>query len=138
MGMGYGANFDVIIAEEDVKKICSREGAKLDSLINEYGSSWEDVAQASEYSNEIEGVDEKGNNVIWDAIEVVLKAFKERTGIGLDFHYHDSDSHGDRYDEVNGVYYSLNWNDCYQITPQYKQLREIGVDATMKYWVTYG
>jgi hypothetical protein len=138
MGMGYGANFDVVISEADVKKICIREWNRLDDIIDEYSSSWNDVGIAVQYADEVNGVSKEGSDAIWNAIEDLQRAFKERTGISLDICHHDSSGEGSRYDDVDGQFFVLNWNDCFKPSPEYQQLKERGINVDIKYWVTYG
>jgi hypothetical protein len=62
------------------------------------------------------------------------EAFKKKSG-GLDLAlgFHDSDDRGDRYDEVNGLYW---WVDgMYQLTAAGKRFRK---DVTRKFFVQFG
>lgn len=53
-----------------------------------------------------------------DYVEEFRLEFFEKTGIKVYLGYHDKENHGDIYDEVEGLYFELEFGDVYQMTDE--------------------
>ncbi|WP_182102474.1 hypothetical protein [Niallia taxi] len=141
MGMGYGCNFGMIISREEVLKVAPNEFKALEEKLEELEVSLDTLAQAVHYSELIsdEDVTDEEAETLDSLWEKVTEAFEKQTGIGLLLSYHSKSDEGDRYDEVDGAYFELSWNDVYKLSPEAQKLKEnLGVNFGLKGWVTYG
>jgi hypothetical protein len=138
MGMGYGANMELIIGLDSLENIVPNEMKALLDLIDSADSSLDSLATSTFYDDVMEDVTEEEDKAIQEAFTVMTDAFKSRTGIDLSLGHHDSDGDGSRYDEVDGAYFALKWSDVYELTTQAIALRNMGAVFTLKSWVTYG
>lgn len=129
MGMGYGACIVDVIEPDAIKKICNQEWQVFESslLANE---DYDNLgAFAEEYASSGGGC---GCDTC-ESFDLLLAAFKRSTGLELGIGYHNSDDNGDRYDDVNGVYF---WVDgMYQLTPEGATLKDV---VERKSFVTFG
>lgn len=137
MLMGYIACSEWVISNEKVKEIVSNEYDKFIKTLLDNDISIEKFAMEAQFIDD----------VVWDdfcsesglAYEELIKAFKDKTDIGIYLKYHDQEVDGDRYDEVDGAFFVLDWNDMYQLTPEAKAL--IGNDTsdniTVSHWVYF-
>ena len=71
------------------------------------------------------------------AFKKVADLFKEKTGLSLCLSCHDSDSNGDRYDDVDGTYYTLDFYEEYKVSDKAKALNDT-FPFDMRLFVTYG
>jgi hypothetical protein len=112
MGMGYSACYADVIDEKDLIKIgnCGELVKKLKAVFDgQEEFSFEEFARGEADSSEVQL---KGDKVF----EELQKEFKEKTeGLTLYINYHDSDANGDRYDEVSGVFWTVDG--MYMLTP---------------------
>lgn len=145
MGMGYCASYADTISEEDIKKICGvvaekffnkfnyNEGEKVGRNEDLYAvfakEACYDCEDLREYCVE-EEVDE-----IRKTYNELQKNFNEKTGLDLLINYHYFEE-GDRYDEVDGVFWDVN--NAYQLTPEAKKLIDSGIKIDRKFYVTFG
>jgi hypothetical protein len=116
MGMGYGANFAETVEQDFIKEVCPEAlEAFLGSL--DKGSDDDDnyLIDLDTFACECACMNDDALN--FPPYERLCEAFKEKTGIGLNLSYHDVESDGDRYDGVDGVYWSLDFEDVYVMTP---------------------
>lgn len=138
MGMGYGANMELVIGLGSLESIVPNEMKALLDLIDSAGCSLDSLATSIFYDDVMEDVTEEEDKNIQEAFTTMTDAFKSRTGIDVSLGFHDSDSEGSRYDEVDGAYFALKWSDVYEETVQATALRNMGAVFTLKSWVTYG
>lgn len=127
--MGYGAAFCESIEEESIKKFCPKEYDYFIDLIDEREIDLEEFAKNA-------AVNELGDYAkdIVKAYTDLQKAFTKETDLGLYIDFQDPDS-GDRYDEISGIYWAVNFDDMYQLTPAGKK---IGNLVTRKFYVVFG
>lgn len=139
MSMGYGANMEWGIELEDIKKVVPDELQAFLNALDNFGITLDDVAHAFTYDEYVDELTEQQNKEVTDAWEDLRNAFLNKTMIGLELRYHDSNSQGSCYDDVDGAFFILNWSDVYQWTPEFKMLMQMdNVKPQVKYWVTYG
>lgn len=140
MGMGYGANYAQTVSDEFVKEICPEEHKAFFELIEKYKLPVEHIARNwnfVDFNDLCEYFDENlSDGEVNEAVEKLNTAsadlesvFKERTGgllLGMD--EHDSSEEGDRYDDVDGWFWTVDG--VYQRTPageKFKdQISEVG------------
>jgi len=126
MGMGYGANYADVVAEEFVKKTCPKEYA---AFADDVGRGYDFEAVAREIQQEgLESIAPK----IRKAYTALTKAFNKKTGLELGVGYHSVED-GDRYDEINGAYWSVDG--VWVRTPAGKKHR---AQITRQFFVTFG
>lgn len=137
MAMGYYGIQVVHIKDEDIKKIVPKEFFNLKSFAEKSGLTLNDVAIAEHYNDALKttiNIEEK----VFNLLESLYIAFKEKTEIGLYLAYHDNLNYGSAYDEIDGYYFALDWGDIYTFTPAAKLLQKLGVDFEDKDFVVYG
>lgn len=141
MGMGYGANNILALNEEKLRKEFEQEFKALEATLEPVELSLKELAQAEQYQSsvqdEYEDISNEQETLIYDALDKLTDAFKDTYGFTLHLGYHDSDSEGGRYDDVDGVFFSLSYGEVYTIKPEARVLNEkIGFED--KFFVTYG
>lgn len=136
--MGYGANMDTVISIEDIGKIAPSEWKRLKDLLEEADVTLDALAVAVQYGDNIDEAPEEKEDAIFQAYTSLVDEFKRQTSIGLEVRHHDSSDSGSRYDDVDGAFFSLAWNDVYEYTGQMKALLDKGFKPEMKFWVTFG
>jgi hypothetical protein len=159
MGMGYGSNFADVIEFEDVEKLCPDEVGSLTKALEKYGVAMETLAQAFRWEEpelddlqtavgegapetldekDWDAYEEQGVQEIAEAFENLKAAFAQATRVGesnltLSIGYHNAEDDGDRYDDVDGVFWAVGG--LYQLTPSGKK---IGDKVERKFFVTLG
>lgn len=142
MAMGYGANTAEVITLEDVKKLELEAFRLLEATLQDLGISWDDFGEMVAFDSVLH---DKDDNIISKDIEKELidllgafyKEFQKETGIGIELCFHNKENNGDRYDEVEGAFFGLNFGDVYTLSPEAKKLKERLFFDT-KYFVNYG
>lgn len=138
MSMGHSAAFADVIEEKGLLKIAPKEFKALQDLLAKYEVSLEDLYRAIEDQEPLVGRDEDDDEQVEKELKTALKklraAFKKNSGgLSLGLGYHNSDDNGDRYDEVNGIYW---WVDgMYQLSPAGKKNRKL---IERKFFVQFG
>lgn len=124
MGMGCAGAYADVIEESAVKKFCPKEFQALQDAIDGTSFAWEDIARAGQY----EDIAQACSPEIEKVFLVLTKAFEKKTRLSLSIAYHDSESEGDRYDDVNGIYWCVG--NMYQLTSAGKKMKKY-VDRKM-------
>lgn len=133
MGMGYCAGFSDVIEESELIKIgnCEKLLKKLRLLKSD---ECDDVLIAIAQGHDL---CELGNKTfekrVYRASENLMREFKKVTGLELSFSYHDSSNEGDRYDDVDGFFWSVGG--MYQLTKAGKKYAKI---INRNFFVTFG
>ena len=144
MGMGYGANYADVVADKTVKKIVGKK--LLDDFMKKYEAL--DCTEPAELLNytAVEAPDKKFNDdtpervALRKAWHAVHDKFKEKTDVDLLVEFHSSEDEGDRYDEVDGLFFYISQVDLYQPTPAYQKMMErFGKNVVeRKFYVIFG
>jgi hypothetical protein len=137
MGMGYGAYFEWVVEEEKLKQVCEEEYGELSEVLKKFKVSFDELASAICYQSEIE-VEEEEVNEIFFSFDQLVKRFKEKTDLTLHLGYHDSSDSGDRYDELDGYFFAVDFSEIYELTPVAKKAKEQGINIRAKTYVSYG
>jgi len=144
MSMGYSACFSEVIDNDTLIKVVG-DKALVDDFVQQYDnydfgnlSRFELNESLNTYHNKKR--DESKYAEIYKAWHKLYTAFKEATGLTLLVDYHDKEDDGDRYDEVNGMFFCLCVSELYQPTEKYKKLMEkFGEDVIdRKFYVSFG
>jgi len=101
MGMGYGANFVDTVTEEFVEEVAGAELENFKQALENIEVEISTFAQEAEFDQ-----DEYGDEVD-QSYDALVKKFEAVTGLGLDIGYHNQEDEGDRYDDIDGVYWSV-------------------------------
>jgi len=126
MGMGYGAGYADTVEDKFVKKMCPIEFKELDKLLNKHEIDWEEFAREAMYGEyEIDEIEK--------AFVKLQKKFEKNTRLELGIGFHDQHDEGDRYDEVNGVYWCVGG--VYELTTAGKKYES---KIFRKLFVTFG
>lgn len=131
MGMGTSAAYADTVTEEFIGEIAPVELATLKSALEKEGNSMEDFAQDNQFGGDLGYVD--FGDEVHQAYDELLVKFKEVTGLQLDVSHHDSESEGDRYDDVDGVFWTVGG--VYQLTPAGKKYED---KITRSHYVIFG
>lgn len=137
MGMGYGACFEWVVSEESVKQVCEEEYRELSEVLDKFEVSFDELASSICYQSEIEAEEEEVDEIFF-SFDQLVKRFKEKTDLTLHLGYHDSNDNGDRYDELDGYFFTVNFSEIYELTPVAKKAKEQGIDVSLKTYVNYG
>lgn len=149
MGMGFGANFVVAIQEVDVARIVGKPLMKkyneaLDAL-EAAGGGRDEFARDIFYSMAGDSLDKgipeqvKAHDEALALYEKIRSVFQKKTGIELLLGFHDQEEEGDRYDDISGAFWHLDFTDCFPASKQFTALRKkckkrIGIN----HFVTFG
>lgn len=137
MGMGYGANITVVIEQEEISKLGLSSFLRLFALLEQHEVELDELASCIRHDDSLDGLEEEQEEEIFKAYEAFQEEFQQATGVGIELCYHSQSDHGDKYDQVDGGYFALDWHDVYQMTPQAKALKE-KVHFEDQFFVTYG
>ena len=134
--MGYGSNYAYVIEEESIIKIVPKEYRQFQEILENLGQTMDTVASDLSIGGPISNVNADDIEKIYESFKYLKEKFKEITEIGIDLMYHDKEN-GDRYDEVDGAFWILYWDDVVELTPNVKKLEQL-CDFKVKQWVTFG
>ena len=139
MSMGTSACFAEVISEDNIKKILGKKSRKLTSFIKLFNKLEESEGASCLIEYLVEGnlnaisdpddKDIKRLDTLWTEIKDTVML---NTSMELIVSYHDKESDGDNYDEVDGLYFEFPHGDLYEKTPAYKRLRERLGDEVVK------
>lgn len=135
MGYGTSANYADVVQASFVKKMCPQEYKAFLKALKDEGVTLEDFA--SEVSHEAEGE----SAIVFALWEILQSQFTKYTMIhsgasnGLTLHlgFHDKDSNGDKYDDVDGAFFWVG--EAYVLTPVAKHFQK---QIDRKFYVTGG
>lgn len=139
MGMGYGANMEMVISDNDLKKVVPEEYQAFFNMLENLGISFENVANAISNDWEMEDIEEEQEKEVREVWLDLQTAFHEKTSIHLWMGYHDSNDYGSRYDDVDGGFFGLSWWEVLEYTKDFKELmNRFSAKPELKCFVTYG
>ena len=141
MGMGYDGYFAVVIEEADVERLSLTSYRLLKIIMNKL----EDELSEYDFFYILGMGDLTGHDYISEArLNNLVKSwenfqdeFKAKTGIDITLNYHDSEQYGDRYDEVEGLFFELDFRQVYQLSTEAKELMK-SVPFGIRNYVHYG
>lgn len=150
MGMGYGANYADVVADKTVQKIVGKKmlddfKKKYEAVLGNDDLSEFDITDTLNYTavnapDKVFHDDTPERVALRKAWHAVHDKFKEKTDVDLLVEYHSQEDEGDRYDEVDGLYFCISQEDLYQPTPAYQKMMErFGKDVVeRKFYVSFG
>lgn len=140
MSMGHSACFGEVIEVEDIKKVVPEAWERFEGVCEKFVSDgWQEVIRAIVQDGGITelGLTEEDRTLVGDAYNNLFDSFDKATGLELIANYHNGADCGDRYDEVDGSFFTVEG--MYQISPKYKKATtEFGFKTERKFWVMYG
>lgn len=132
MPMGYGANYEQTISEEDFKKICPVEYLAFENMLTRLDLCFDEFARCIAF-DDLEDVSQE----MIDEYDQLIFSFLEKTKLHIELNYHDSDNNGSCYDDVNGGYWHLN--DATDFTLDAKSMmKQYEVEIQSISFVTFG
>ena len=146
MGMGYCGNFAVVISSESVASVVGEELYKpflevLKKISDEYKISEGDLVynleQGEDCADGDREISDKWNSILCE----IEDKFLEQTGMSLSRCYHNSDENGSRYDDVDGPYWEISFEDAYVPSESLLKLNsklESGQKTKICHFVTFG
>ena len=137
MSMGYCGDFADVISEATLRKVPGVV-EKLDALIEfleEYNIELYEFADKFMYSEAV-FPEYAVNDKITELYGDLCDTFAEQTGLAISVGYHDSENDGDKYDDLNGVYWEVL--SAYTIRPEAKQFLEKYGHIRRAFFVKYG
>jgi len=117
MSMGYCGSKVNTISEENIKKFCQEKYDNLISFIHEVELDLEEFARNAR-NGDLESYDDKIKN----AYKELQKDFQDKTGLEIYIGYHNSEEEGDKYDEVDGIFWEVIG--VYKYTPAGKKMKD--------------
>lgn len=142
MGMGYGAGFAVTIEKEDLEKLGL---VSYDNFLKTLKDEDIDISEFAIFSQDedlsyvitmgqnskketiesiVENDEYAGMDVVAEAYLEFVKEFKDKYNMLIHLNFHDSETYGDRYDDVDGEYYSISFGDVFTETKEAKKFKE--------------
>ena len=146
MSMGYCAEHSVIIHNDKLGEVIGKSAADnlMDMLSKVDGIYVNDtyvnhVFDPDNYSGEVSGVTgEENRNTFLKALDTAvnsaLETIRAKTGITAYLSYHDPET-GDSYDDVQGFFVELRYEECITPTPAYHKLEKAGIAFIAHYTV---
>jgi len=116
MGMGYAGAYADVIEDTSIKKLCKNEFEIFMGCIDSGEINLEEFARNAEFN-----LKDYSKDLVKAYMNLCL-AFEKATGLTLGLAYHDSESEGDRYDDVDGIYWHVDG--MYQLTPAGKKMKK--------------
>jgi len=117
MGMGYAAAYADVIEDKYIKQFCPKEFEAFTGIVDGCELDLDEFARNAEY-NFLDGYDKD----LVKAYENLCEAFKKETGLEIGLAYHDSGDEGDRYDDIDGIYWWVNG--MYELTKAGKKMEK--------------
>jgi hypothetical protein len=104
MSMGHGANYADVVDEKFVQDTCPKELEAFLTAVEDH-----DSVDLENVAHDLELGDDNGylTPKIKRTYKALVKAFNKKTGLVLGIGYHSIEDNGDRYDDINGVYWSV-------------------------------
>jgi hypothetical protein len=125
MGMGTFACHATTVSEEFISSLPTA-GPILHRLLNLIEVNDIDDAVLSETRDDLHedlaGENEELSKEIIALYNAIREAFHDDTGLYLCADYHDRENEGDRYDEVDGLYWEVSG--VYEMTPAAKKIAD--------------
>ena len=115
MGMGCAGAYADVIEETNVKKFCPKE---YNDFMDAVGNDYDEFGRNAE-CNDLKRNHSKEQIAAYEKLQV---AFEKKTGLDLNVAYHNSEDEGDRYDDVDGIYWYVNG--MYELTPAGKKMEK--------------
>ena len=146
MGMGYGACNAIVVDTDKLKEMNLSSYYLLMNALNKYDVSFEEFARAISLDDDILVLDEAGDQEVLceDMTQDLLELYKalglefeKETGLHIYLIYHNSADNGDRYDEIDGAVWGLDFHDVYKMTPEAEALKN-RLPFETQWFVEYG
>ena len=146
MSMGNAACTSVVIDNSKLGKLIGKKTAEtlLGMLDKVSGSELIDsdldhMFNPHNYTGEVDGVSGEAERTAFlkkldKAVTSAMKAIRAKTGITAYLSYHDPDT-GDSYDDVQGFFVELRYEECIKPTPAYHKLETSGIAGIAHYTV---
>ena len=123
MGMGYGANYADTVTTKFVEKIVGKK------LFKAFNTAFHDEhATIQDLSDDMSEYPETAKTY-----QAVCDTFKKKTGLGLELHEHNSADEGDRYDDVDGPFWQVDF-----VWQKTKAGKKYDKEIARCHYVTYG
>lgn len=136
MGMGYSAVQLTVIENEELERLLPKEyGALLFAIEEIEDYSLDELARDIEYEYS-DTLEDAEFDKLSARLDILCRAFHDRTGLYLHIGCHPSEDIGSRYDQVTGQYFEVSG--VYELTPAAKKLKEEGVRFADANFVQYG
>lgn len=141
MAMGHGSVPVIFIKDDDIRKLNLISYELFIAMTKKLDfEDRHDIIDVLEYEN-VEGYEFLGHSVetLNKYVKIYKdfqKEFKKHTGVGIFIQYHDSEGIGSANDDVDGIFYQLNYSDVFEMTPQGASLKE-KVNFEKKYYVVH-
>ena len=138
MSNGMCPCFADVVQEELLEQLCPDELKEFREALAEVNISEHEFQQIwqsgesgpPEQENQAEA--ERVKKAAYGALEILIEAFDNKTGLELDIGYHDL-ANGDRYDEVSGLFFTVSG--VYQYTDAGEKFKQF---IERKNWVEFG
>lgn len=124
MGMGYSAHHAIRMKTELIERLAPGEMARLKLLLSASNLTMRDFA---DYVCETWDFDEGDEAVMETALELYTEItikVREETGLEPYLNVHNSASNGDRYDDVDGEYWEVDFSQIFTRTPAGEKWKE--------------
>lgn len=133
------ANFALEVSKNKIEEMNLESWKEFKNTLSQLNVSLDHYAIAVEYedlvyNNNEEELKENEVKKIDDSFFKFQEEFKQKTGLSISIGYHDSEEIGSAYDEVQGTYLSLDFDEVYQLTPLGEKNKDL---FNWKYFVLF-
>lgn len=138
--MGHGAVFAVTTKQKDLEKLNMKTYQTFTNKLEQHEVPLDELGQLiynEEDQPDPEMFENEGLKQVVEAFNTFQEDFSKTFGITIHLDYHDSSESGDKYDDVDGAHYTLNYLDVYELTDNAKRLQK-NLPFGITQYVTYG
>lgn len=127
MGSGYGANYADVVTEDFINDVLKK--SEHPTLLQMFYDAFPEGLTESE----IHPCREEWSDLQNSRYDTLVDVFNDLTGLELSIGYHSSSQYGDRYDDVDGIFWSVEG--VYQYTEAGEKYKD---KIARSFYVTYG
>lgn len=127
MGMGSAAASALVVERDDLKELKLESFKTFEAHLIEANVDFDDVAIVRSGFREVDlnEDDQEELDVALELFEKFVKEFRIKYGLNIELDYHDQEDEGDRYDDLDGAFFCLDFHEVYTLTPQASVLNSI-------------
>ena len=127
MGSGYGANYADVVSEDFINDILEKAGQS--TLLQMFYDSFPEGLSESNLTF----CRDEWSELQYSRYETLVDVFDDLTGLELSIGYHNSGQDGDRYDDLDGIFWSVEG--VYKYTEAGEKYKD---KISRSFYVSYG
>lgn len=129
MSMGYISNVVVEIEDSELEKLELETYKEFTKTLKSENFDINDFALYRQYRTMSSSYDEVKITKVNNAYNLFINEFEEVYNMSLTIDHHDSEVRGGSYDDIDGVFYALDFNQVYRLS---EKAQTLDLDASFK------